>query len=198
MHAGFDELSAIAAGQANPAPHVANCAACRAKLQRIRTLRRGLGELSGWPAAAGGLERAEARLQERLAARCNEPEVRRFALPLAASVLALLAAGILVASRPSGDAAPAATWVPDRALVAENARLEALLAALPESPRRTRMSSAYTVAALEQRLAWVDDQLTAVALEPHAPEVEESLWQERVTLMNSLVQVQYGRTLASR
>ncbi len=198
MHAGFDELSAITAGRSSPGAHVAGCAACRRELKRIRTLRRGLGELPDWKAAEGGLERAEARLQERLSGQRDELGTPRFALPLVACVLALLAAGILVASRPSGDPAAAAAWVPDRALVADNARLEALLAALPESPRRMRMSSAFTVAALEQRLAWVDDQLTTVTLEPHAPEVEESLWQERVTLMNSLVQVQYGRTLASR
>jgi hypothetical protein len=188
MHAGFDELSAMAAGQAQPGLHVAGCPICREELRRIRALRRRLVGLPGWHAGAGGLERAESRLRER---------VPRRALPLAAGVLALVAAAIVVAGRPPRDAASAADWVPDRALVAENARLEALLAALPES-RRIRLSSAYTVAALEQRLAWVDDRLTAVTLEPHAPEVEESLWKERVTLMNSLVQVEYARTLASR
>jgi|GEM_PF-2293993 len=197
MHAGFDELSAMAAGQAQPGLHVAGCPICREELRRIRALRRRLGGLPGWHAGTGGLEQAESRLRERLARRRSARWTPRRALPLAAGVLALVAAAIVVAGRPPRDAASAADWVPDRALVAENARLEALLAVLPES-RRTRLSSAYTVAALEQRLAWVDDRLTAVTLEPHAPEVEESLWKERVTLMNSLVQVEYARTLASR
>ena len=43
-----------------------------------------------------------------------------------------------------------------------------------------------------------DTRITAVALEPNAPEVAEDLWRERVTLMNSLVRVQYANALASR
>jgi len=197
MHAGFDELSAIAAGRAPAGPHVPRCPVCSSELQRIRAGRRRLAELPGWHAVPDGLARAEARLRERQAERRRPASTPVYALPLAACFLALVAAAILFASRQSLDASPTGDWIPDSALVAENARLEALLASLPES-RRMRMSSAYTVAALEQRLAWVDDRLTTVALEPHAPEVEESLWKERVTLMNSLVQVQYARTLAAR
>lgn len=197
MHAGFDELSAVAAGRAPAGRHVACCPVCSRELRRIRAERRRLGDLPGWHAVPDGLARAEARLRERRAGRGRAASTPVYALPLAACLLVLFAAAVLFASRSPPDAVPTGDWIPDRALVAENARLEALLAALPES-RRARMSSTYTVAALEQRLAWVDDRLTTVALEPHAPELEESLWKERVTLMNSLVQVQYARTLASR
>jgi len=193
MHAAFDELTDIAAGRARPGPHLAGCAACREELERVRALRRDLAGLPGFHAPADGLAFARARLRARRA----PDRSARHALPLAAGVLALLAAAIFVAARPPSATQPTAAWVPDAALIAESARLEALLAALPE-PRRTRLSSAYTVAALEDQLAVVDDQLSAVALEPHAPELSEQLWRERVNVMNSLVQVQYARTLVAR
>ena len=74
---------------------------------------------------------------------------------------------------------------------AENARLEMLLAALPEM-RVMRGSTAFTVSQLEDRLAFVDDRLSHITLEPNAPEHAERLWRERVELMNSLVQVRYA------
>lgn len=74
---------------------------------------------------------------------------------------------------------------------AENARLESLLATLPE-PRALRGSTAFTLAEIEDRLAFVDDRLSRVMLEPNAPERTEQLWRERVDLMNSLVQVRYA------
>jgi hypothetical protein len=76
------------------------------------------------------------------------------------------------------------------AIRAENERLEWLLASLPE-PRTMRGSTAFTVAEIEDRLAFVDDRLSRVTLEPNAPERAEQLWRERVGLMNSLVQVRY-------
>lgn len=77
------------------------------------------------------------------------------------------------------------------AIRAENERLERLLATLPE-PRAMRGSTAYTLAEIEDRLAFVDDRLSRVTLEPNAPERAEQLWRERVGLMNSLVQVRYA------
>jgi hypothetical protein len=74
---------------------------------------------------------------------------------------------------------------------AENARLEWMLATLPER-QAMRGSTAFTVVELEDRLALVDDRLSRVALEPNAPVRAERLWQERVDLMHSLVQVRYA------
>jgi len=79
----------------------------------------------------------------------------------------------------------------DNGIRAENARLEWLLATLPER-HSMRGSTAFTVAEIEDRLALLDDRLSHVTLEPNAPERAESLWRERVDLMNSLVQVRYA------
>lgn len=198
MHADFDELSRIAAGRDSAPAHVGQCARCQAELARIRELRGGLASLKVLPVPPGGFDGARERLAGRRAAAMprRHPPSRR-ALPLAAALLALVCGAVLFATRPSPDTARQGGWTPDLPLYAENARLEALLAALPE-PRRTRLDSAYTVAALEDRVAFIDDRLTAVALEPNAPEIAEQLWRERLVLMRSLVQVQYARSLAAR
>lgn len=193
MHAGFDELSEIAAGRRTAGTHLSACPDCRARLERMRRVREGLVALPEFvpPPVAWSAIRARA------AAAAVAP---RWAVPAAAaSVLVAMAAVGLLAGRPQPVAVPDASSgrAPVNALVAENARLEALLSQLPES-RTTRLGTAYTVAAIEDRLALVDDRITTVTLEPYAPEVAEDLWRERVTLMNSLVQVQYARALAAR
>jgi hypothetical protein len=79
---------------------------------------------------------------------------------------------------------------------AENARLEQLLATLPER-QVMRGRTAFTVAELEDRLALLDDRLSRVTLEPNAPERAERLWRQRVDVMNSLVQVRYADAIGS-
>ena len=83
------------------------------------------------------------------------------------------------------------------AIQTQNARLESLLAALPER-HAMRGSTAFTVSQLEDQLALVDDRLSRIAMEPNAPEFSERLWRERVELMNSLVQVRYADAASSR
>ena len=87
--------------------------------------------------------------------------------------------------------APDMEAVASDAVRVESARLESLLAAMPEM-RVMRGSTAFTVSQLEDRLAFVDDRLSRITLEPNAPEHAERLWRERVELMNSLVQVRYA------
>ncbi len=76
-------------------------------------------------------------------------------------------------------------------VLAENERLETILATLPEQ-YAMRGSTAFTVAELEDRLAALDDRLSVLTLEPNAPERAERLWRERVEVMHSLVQVRYA------
>jgi hypothetical protein len=60
-----------------------------------------------------------------------------------------------------------------------------------------RGSTAFTVAELEDRIALLDDRLSRVTLEPNAPERAERLWQERVEVMHSLVQVRYADAIGN-
>jgi hypothetical protein len=118
----------------------------------------------------------------------------RWPLALAATVLAVavgLGWWLQAAQRDLARVSGAAAVLPvSDAVRTENERLEWLLASLPE-PRTMRGSTAFTVAEIEDRLAFVDDRLSRVMLEPNAPERAEQLWRERVGLMNSLVQVRY-------
>ena len=196
MHADFDELTLIACGARPGDGHVATCPACRAELGRIRRVRRALAALPRQDPPEGAWAGTLARVKGRAAPAIVAPAH----VAMAASLVVMLAAALLFA-RPVGKATEASAAIPDAqplaGLLAENSRLEAMLAGLPET-RATRAGTAYTVATLEDRLALVDERLTVVSLEPHAPEVAEDLWRERLTLMNSLVQVQYASTVASR
>ncbi len=141
------------------------------------------------PPAAGFAAVVAARRQRELRAGLRGP------VAVAAAALAgALGLAWWLQSAPHGSTS--ASLPPPRALaservLAENERLEWLLAALPER-HAMNGSTAYTMAELEDRLALLDDRLSRVTLEPNAPERAERLWQERVDLMHSLVQVRYA------
>lgn len=167
-----------------------------AGLDTMNEVRSALRALPALTPPAGAWVGAQVKLAARDAGGAATP-VR---LAMAASLVAMLAAVMLWSGVPQGGAPadrPAPLGAPINDLVAENARLEAVLADLPR-PSTTRAGTAYAVAALEDRLAVIDDRLTAVSLQPAAPETTEELWRQRVNLMNSLVQVQYANLVASR
>jgi hypothetical protein len=149
-----------------------------------------LSALPGFEPPAGGWQAVRKAHRERLAAL-----PARWPMALAASLLAV-AAGLgwwlQSAQRQVAELSGARVNLPvSETLRLENERLEWLLASLPEQ-RAMRGSTAFTVAELEDRLALVDDRLSRVMLEPNAPERSERLWQERIGLLNSLVQVRYA------
>jgi hypothetical protein len=198
MHADFHELSEVAEGRREAGRHLRSCDDCRSRLYRLRSVRDGLGSLAPLAPPASAWAGAQARLERRAERRAQAPTPAAYAM--AASLLVIALTALLFTGRPQGSPEPPpvdAVPVPLDGLVAQNARLEAYLADLPQ-PRTTRVGTAYTVAAIEDRLAYLDDRITAAALEPNAPEVAEDLWRERLTLMNSLVRVHYANALASR
>jgi len=157
----------------------------------------GMNEWNARLAALSGFEPPADGFAAVLAAR-RQREMRatlRWPAALAASVLAC-ALGLGWWLQSTQHALVAASLPAPRALaservLAENERLEWLLAALPER-HAMNGSTALTMAELEDRLALLDDRLSRVTLEPNAPERAERLWQERVDLMHSLVQVRYA------
>ena len=78
-------------------------------------------------------------------------------------------------------------------LMAESARLERLLAQMPPPPLVVG-TTAGAVVGLEDRIAYVDAQLTYAAARDLAPPYRKALWGERVELMNALVQVRFAQT----
>ena len=73
----------------------------------------------------------------------------------------------------------------------ENKALEELLAAMPSRPAVERAGTSLPIESLEAEVQWLDHQLSlAGATGEPAPEAER-LWQDRVEVMNSLVQLRY-------
>ena len=77
-------------------------------------------------------------------------------------------------------------------LIVESARLERLLAEMP-APRLVVGSTAGTIVGLEDRIAYVDAQLSYAAARGLAPPYRRALWDERVELMNALVYVRFAQ-----
>ena len=78
-------------------------------------------------------------------------------------------------------------------LVVESARLERVLAQLRAQPQIMNAGTAGTIAGLEDTLAALDEQLTFAAAGGVGPAERETLWRERVNVMNALVQVRYAQ-----
>jgi hypothetical protein len=114
---------------------------------------------------------------------------RRRASALAATVaLTVIAVSYVVNVRSTAEAE--ASYA---ALVAESARLERVLAELPAARPLMVGSTAGTIAGLEDRIAFVDAQLSYAAARDVAPLDRRALWGERIELMNALVFVRYAQ-----
>lgn len=74
--------------------------------------------------------------------------------------------------------------------------LERWLASLPDEPALVRVGNRAAVTGLEDRLAEVDDLLTAERVDEARPARLLALQQERRQLVSSLAQVRYAETLA--
>ena len=106
------------------------------------------------------------------------------------------APGTIVAEGPVSNSSSAGLNVATAAytsLTSESARLERLLNQIPYRPRLVNAATATTITGLEDRIAQVDQVLMYSSVNGLRPEQAEALWQERVDLMNALVQVRYAQ-----
>jgi hypothetical protein len=74
--------------------------------------------------------------------------------------------------------------------------MEHWLASLPSDPALVRVGSRAAVMGLEDRIAQVDDLLSAARAEPAHPARLSTLQEQRARLVGALVQVRYAETLA--
>jgi hypothetical protein len=147
-------------------------------------------------ARKAGLERA--RLARQLSARGY--------LALAAS-LAVVVAGVAAWSRLSSpvartsvdDAAQELPMLaqPNPRFLAQAAASERWLSRLPAEPAVMRVGTRTAVANLEDRIAWMDDVLSAERLDAVDPSHIVALQHERARLVNSLAQVRYAESLVA-
>lgn len=202
MHARIDELLSMRDGDpvaANVAAHMESCPACASQLARLKQVQLRMQSLVSFDPPALAWERIAAGVYLQPA----QPR-RRLAIAAAAAV-SVLAVAIGFATRDEaprsadGSVAAASKSAPAVAapldqLVAQSRELDEMLRYLPQRPSVERVAMAGTIDTLEQRIQWLDAQLS------YAPDtgLNEAqayrLWRERVDLMDSLVKVRYAES----
>jgi len=169
--------------------------------RRVASLLRELPDRSARPYGFAEFER-------RCRARARATRIAASAWALAALMIAagLLALGVRLgtqaassrAHRAAFDApAPGVEPAGEAPAALLRARvMEHWLASLPSEPAVVRVGTRAAVTRLEDRIAQVDDLLSAARAERAAPARLTALQQERTRLVGTLVQVRYAETLA--
>lgn len=210
MHAHTQQLLSLRDGEpvdAQAARHVAECPSCLQALERLRHMQSQLRSLPVRQAPAGTWHSIQADLEYRTGRKVAVWQRVRFAAAAAGCIgLALMAAlrfaggeqhktphaGVNAEPVPALVETPPLPPATVEQLVAQSRQLEDVLRNLPER-RVERVVLAATTDILEQRIQWLDFQLS---FEPEAALSQEQarrLWRERVDLMDSLVKVRYAQ-----
>jgi hypothetical protein len=183
--------------QAEIQKHLENCLCCRMEVQSIRQTQHRLVSLPQLEAP----EQSWTNIQAALHAPSHPSRSTVWYVAAAASVAVL--AVLIINQRPAEEALEAA---PSRS-VTENARadegivmlmeqsrhLDLVLQELPNRPRVERVAMAATLDSIEDRIQWLDMQLTYASAEESDDARTQTLWRERVDLMDSLVKVRYAQ-----
>ena len=204
MHASIDHLLSLRDGQpvdAATVAHVDQCARCLAELRKLRETQVKLQSLPQLDAPSSFQE-----IQRAMARPANAPRRIVSARLVAALAFVTLTAIFFVALRdgtrtrvaehkPVEQQTPAidiieTARVPE--LVARSQQLEDLLQKLPNRPRIERVSTAAMIDTIEDRIQWLDFQLSDARDSGLNEEQTRRLWRERVELMDSLVKVRYA------
>jgi hypothetical protein len=210
MHARIEQLLSIRDGDpvdAGIAGHVGQCPACSERLRNLALVREQLQSLPSLEPPGSSWDRIQSRLAEARPATRGWRGLRAHAMAASAVVaigLVVVASFLVRHGGPSPEIAPQValdTAGPDTThvaeLVAQSQRLDDLLQALPDRPRIERVSTAATIDTLEERVQWLDVQLSQTPDARLSEAQARRLWRERVDLMDSLVKVRYaeaGRT----
>ena len=205
MHASIDHLLSLRDGEpadAATAAHVAECARCSAELRKLRETRAQLQSLPQLdaPSSFQEIQRAMARpvaaprriVSARLVAALAFVTLTTIFFVALRDQIAPTFAGRKaepVDHRPPTDVIETAR-VPE--LVARSQQLEGLLQKLPDRPRIERVSTAAMIDTIEERIQWLDFQLSDAPDSGLNEEQTRRLWRERVELMDSLVKVRYA------
>ncbi len=184
--------------------------ALREELAALVTTQRALQSLPELEPPPGVFE----RIREEVAGRGEPtPAINAWQWPLRGAIAASVAvAAIWIAGRvPDAaleDAGAPATVVAEQtqqpqvtpllgtpayaSLIEESARLERALDGIQYRPRIVRASTAATIDGLEDRIAWIDEQLMFARPLGLGAADRQILYGQRVELMNALVQIRYA------
>jgi hypothetical protein len=200
MHASFQELLNLrdaAPLDAKIAQHVVQCPQCTLELERLCDLKaalRGLPQLSPpshvWRAVSDDIERAPPRAGIRY---------------LAVGAAALLIAGVLAliqirysnrgADIAADFASPDADGQRLQRLVTRSQQLEDLLRRLPPRPSVERAATSAAIDDLQTRIQVLDLQLDTIPSGDRERDRAQRLWNARVQLLHSLIDVRYAEAL---
>jgi len=203
MHARIEHLLSLRDGEpvaAEVAEHVRQCPMCSSELQRLSAIRAEMQALPQLEPPAHAFE----RIRDAMPARRTLMPARKIGVVAAAAavvtltVIAVLAgyndrrnrdvsADVDASDQSEQSAIPALDE-----LVAQSQHLEQLLQILPGRPRVERVSTAATIDTIQQRIQWLDFQLSYAPDGDLSEEQSRQLWRERVQLMDSLVKVRYA------
>lgn len=203
MHARIEHLLSLRDGEpvaADVSEHVKACPACSGELQRLSTIRAEMQGLAQFEPPAMAWD----RIRDTVPKERHGLRLRKVGFAAAVTAAITLTAIALIASRSdrrSAGAKPAAVQAaaPEQPviphldeLVAQSQQLEGLLRKLPDRPHIERVSTAATIDTIEQRIQWLDFQLSSALDGDLSDAQSRQLWRERVALMDSLVKVRYA------
>jgi hypothetical protein len=202
MHARIEHLLGLRDGEpvaAEVSEHVKQCPICGGELQRLSKIREEMQALPQFEPPNMAWERISAAIPER------DHGWRFWKLGVAAAAAAVVTLTVVTLvtghfdrrSDATTELATAEAPLPQviphvDELVAQSQQLEQMLQKLPERPRIERVSTAATIDTIEQRIQWLDFQLSNAPEADLNEEQSRQLWRERVELMDSLVKVRYA------
>lgn len=190
---------------------VSRSAEAVAELEELAVMRERLRHLPACRVPPGAWGRIESALGASPEAAGQRTRARkRMAGLAAAAVLAVVGAAVFLVVDGLSEEVPRVVMNEPRApqsvptptpadsgigeLVSQSARLEGLLRRLPPQRRLVEVRTVSTIVGLEQQIALIDMQLTLGAAAGAEPELRETLWEDRVELMNALVHIRYTRS----
>jgi hypothetical protein len=190
MHLSIDDLLSVRDGEASAAAaaHAASCPECTAELARLRALRE---ELAALPEEAPDRDMWPAVRAAASAGRHLRRWVRAGWLFAAAALLFTVLMGVRGGLEAWREARLARHT---RALVAESQKLEQTLRTVEGGGRVVTGRTACTIAQLQDRIALIDTEINRSGGARTSSQDVLKLWQERVQLLDTLVNVQATRT----
>jgi len=207
MHAHIHQLLSIRDDQpvdAGVARHVEQCSTCAAEAARLQLAQRNLRSLPAIDPPAAAWSGIQGRLEEQPAA----ARVRWSLIAglMAAAVLVVVVSIGVIDSHQRLEVAEAVVPAPPvpaavvplapvptvDQLVAQSRQLDGLLQDLPQRPSIERIATAATLDSIEERIQWLDVQLSFASTADLNETQAQRLWSERVDLMDSLVKVRYA------
>lgn len=206
MHARIEHLLSLRDGEpvaARVSEHVKACPSCSEELRRLSSLRAEMQSLPQVEPPGMAWDRIQQALAERHPRRRSFEKaglVAAVTVAITVTAVAFLTSNAdrsstaTTAERAQSEAPAKEATLRLEELVAQSQRLEGLLRRLPERPSVERVSTAATIDTIEQRIQWLDFQLSTAPDQDLSEEQSRRLWRERVDLMDSLVKVRYAES----